>query len=213
MCGNWADVATGLSVEGLCSIGQECHVVIVIPSVLVDLLEAAEPGRRKAVCLDFGAHVLDVCADSISGDLLRASRGYLDAARRLLAGTGDAGLLARARSDYFGARGDGQDVVDASGVASVSVCAACQREMEGAGMVQSNRYVPRAVDVAKEAQAAVGAYAAHRATAGMQGEVTGNARTAARVARWEEARWQLLRVIEVAPRPAESRQRVTENRA
>lgn len=187
--------------------------MIVIPFVLIDLLEAAEPSWRKAVCLDFGAHVLDVCADGISGDLLRASRGYLDAARRLMSGTGDAGLLAHARSDYFDARGDGQDVVDASWVASVSVCAACQREMEGTGMVRPKRYAPRAVDVAKEAQAAVGAYAAHRATAGMQGEVTVNARTAARVARWEEARWQLLRVIEVAPRAAESWQRATESRA
>ncbi|MGW5387755.1 hypothetical protein [Nocardia sp. NPDC003963] len=60
-----------------------------------------------------------------------------------------------------------------------------------------------AVDTAGTAQAAVGRYAAHRAASTIEGP---DERAAARSARWEEARWQLIRVIEVAPRPPEGRE-------
>ncbi|MEO3842174.1 hypothetical protein [Streptomyces sp. CNZ287] len=174
--------------------------MIIIPRVLATLLAEADEHHQRALALDFAEHALEVCGDRLTPPL-RATCTELLAAAREAVGLGRAHeRLGRAYDDFHAVRvtptGGGVSD-DASGVALMALFSSTQPLMEAAGLVvRMGSSPPSCTDVARDAQAAVGRRRAE--DAGDPAAETSLARSA----RWEEARWQLVRVIETAPDPS-----------
>ncbi|MFF0727326.1 hypothetical protein [Streptomyces sp. NPDC004134] len=174
--------------------------MIIIPRVLATLLAEADEHHQRALALDFAEHTLEICGDRL-GPTLRATCAELLAAAREAVVLGRAHeRLGRAYGDFHAVRATptgGGVSDDASGVALMALFSSTQRLMEAAGLVVRMRPAPPScADVARDAQAAAGRRRAEDA-----GDPAGEA-SVARSARWEEARWQLARVIETVPDPS-----------
>jgi L-asparaginase II len=115
-------------------------------------------------------------------------------------GRGTISDLGNAHKAYFSMRHQHTRLSDdVTWVAATAVAACCQRQMETAGFVTQNKYVPSLLDVAKESQAMTG-----RCTAISEDERREDrCSAAARRARWLEAKWQLLYLIQSLPFPDE----------
>ena len=165
--------------------------LIVIPKVLGDLLREVDEGAARGLALDFAEQALRASAQVLGPALGEASLSYVDAARNLVEG-GEASGIAHAQGRYFAARTEVDRVGrDASWVASVGVMASCQRELERAGLVARNAYRPTVLDVVREAQKVAG----ERADPGHHEP------RAAKEARWQCAREQLILLLESVPFP------------
>lgn len=167
--------------------------MIAIPAVLTAQLADASPELRKELALDFAEHAVGECREAAAVD--DGPAAYIGAARGFLRGTGAIEPVVEAHWRVW-------ELVESDGLAHevgllavLAVKVVCQRELaQAAGMAQW-RHVPDVKDVVTSAQGLVGKCAAAR-TGG-----AGPDRAAVRRARWEEARWQLLRTIERAPNP------------
>lgn len=168
--------------------------LVVIPRVLADLLRKAGPDLQRRMALAFARHVLENSRDRVEEYL--AYCGYLDVAEAYLRGDATIGDVAtsgvRFREVWIREAPAGNSwgpVPGLSGrvgdIVRQAVIVACQRELEVAGHVPHNRYQTHVSQIARDAQSLACEIAS------MPG-----ARP-----RWEEARWQLLHLIEQTPNP------------
>ncbi|MFC4011201.1 hypothetical protein ACFOY2_28520 [Nonomuraea purpurea] len=175
--------------------------MIVIPRLLAEQLSAVDHELRRRLALDFAQHALDDHRDlfdaRLPGDGGDAPLGstapldaYLGAARAFVDGGGSIAEVESARRRFFGW------YVGLSGLASdlawtvnLAVLSACGPDLYEAFdyIVRSKHDASDTVHLAKEAQRMAGRRAATK--------------EAEYAARWEEARWQLLRTIERLPNP------------
>lgn len=172
--------------------------MIVIPRVLAGLLRDVEGVHAKVLSLAFAERALRSCVEVLAPAHLDLSLAYIAAAGDYVNGVRGIDALGRSHVEYFAVR----DGVNAQServmwVAALAVFAACQRDMEKAGIVVKDRNVPDLVAVAKEAQDAVVSCAV-ASDPSSAGEHVSAFRQRVR---WAEARWQLMRVIETAPVP------------
>lgn len=165
--------------------------MIVIPRVLSEQLRSADDELRKRLALDFAGHAVGL--GRRVADVPAASSAYLDAARAYLDGKEGIGAVVSAYGRFFDAWEANETVRDVLNVVKLAVLVVCQRELERGGVLVRVQWMPDVGDVAAEAQAVAGRWAA---------DADKDDRSAAKRARWEEARWQLIRTIERAPNPA-----------
>jgi hypothetical protein len=164
--------------------------------VLTDLIRELDDSRAQQLAFVFAERAIEVCGDALSSEERHASLSYLAAARNLINGKGNISDLRNAHQVYFSARNQHTRLSDEiTWVAAIAVATSCQRQMEEFGITAKNRYVPGLLNVAQDAQAVAGRYAALN-----EGESEDGADIARR-ARWLEAKWQLLRLIESVPFP------------
>ncbi|MGW4145146.1 hypothetical protein [Streptomyces albogriseolus] len=172
---------------------------MIVPSRLLgDLLEQIDQKRAAHLALDFARHVLDLERDEIEEPVSVSCLEYMDAAHeaiglesavaRLLEAEERlrAVALRRAGNRFLLARG-ADFTMDA---ARVGVGSMLDRAH---GLGPSGH--PSCLSVARHLQAEAGRWAARH-----RGDDV-DERTAARRARWEEARWQVRHVIASEPNP------------
>lgn len=174
--------------------------MIVIPRVLTGLLAEADPETQKRSALDFADHVLTPVRGGLRGG--EVYQRYLVAAYRQLAepgGVDDLSELIEARRAIYAFMGENGGSLEREGTVVLhAVTVAFHDAFEGAGVVASRKpkHLSRAEDVARDAQVAAGAHVAER-----HDDAAGDIEVAVRAAKWEEARWQLMRLIELVPAP------------
>lgn len=174
--------------------------MIIIPRVLTDLLSEVEEVHAKILSLVFAERALRRCSDMLDPAHLNLSLTYISAARDYINKNGEMSTLVDAHARYFAGRRGGDSLSERiMWVAAIAVAASCQREMEAAGVVVKQLYVPDVVAVAQEAQAAVGSCIAAK----HQNDMDDQASVLVRKARWAEARWQLIYLIETAEIPGD----------
>ncbi|MEU8799634.1 hypothetical protein [Spirillospora sp. NPDC048819] len=165
--------------------------MIIIPRVLNKLLHEVDESHARTLALRFAEQSLLGAQSILDPALAKVSLSYIAAARDFMK-SGDIAGLQIAHDQYFKAR-EGVDDVSAavSWVACIAVMAACQRNMEQAGIVVRESFIPSVFDVAHEAQK----------VAGRKDLKDPRGPQVARRARWEQARRQLVLLIESAPFP------------
>jgi hypothetical protein len=128
------------------------------------------------------------------------SLAYIAAARDLVEGRSNIVNLTNAHHAYFSEMHQSTRLSgDVTQVAAIAVKACCQRQMEDAGILAKVKYIPNLLSVAKRAQAAAGRCAA----VSEDDHNDADDSAIAREARWLEAKWQLLHLIESVPFSAE----------
>lgn len=174
--------------------------MIIVPRVLASLLGEVDEGLGKVLALDFADRVLVACRDSLTEDEREHAGNYVTAARRLLSGEGSVAALADAHRAFFQAINRNTRLSDdITWIAYLAVKVCFQRLLEESKIVlYRERRLPSVADVVREAQTVTGRHAAQ--AAGESGEPGAEI---ARRSRWEEARWQLGRLISSVPFPAE----------
>jgi hypothetical protein len=162
---------------------------------LAELLGRVDDRLRSELAFAFAEHVLAVCGEAMSEAERAAASEYLGAARDLLTGGGSIERLAEAHHVFFATRGDGSSQADrVMWIAKLAVDATCQRALEEHGVRARQHHQPGVLDVAREGQQLVAAWAA-------EGADSGDAGSLRRTAFWEEARWQLIRLVAAIPVP------------
>jgi predicted hotdog family 3-hydroxylacyl-ACP dehydratase len=175
-------------------------LMVIIPTVLTGLIKEVDDRKAGQLGLAFAERSIQVCANMLSAEERHSSLSYLQAARNLVEGQGTISELAEAHRAYYSARNQHSGLSDdVTWVASIAVAASCQRQMEDAGILRKKRYMPGLLDVAKAAQAVAG----RCATASEVHQEDGDGSGKARRARWLEAKWQLLFLIESVPFPGD----------
>lgn len=175
--------------------------MVIIPRVLTSLIQELDQNYARHLALTFAQRTIEVCGGVLSSSPERdIALSYLGAARDFLDGKETISGLGDAHRAYFAARPRNVKASDdVTWIAAIAVSACCQRQMEDAGIVSKNRFRPSLLDVAKDGQAFAG-----RCAVLSEGDPKdGDSSTIARRARWLEARWQLLQLIESLPFPAE----------
>ncbi|GAA1561514.1 hypothetical protein GCM10009678_50470 [Actinomadura kijaniata] len=169
--------------------------MIVIPRLLAEQVQATDEALRERLALDSARHGLDVCRDSVqNADILDAC---LDSARRYVDGEGSYQEVVEnfdRSHEMFADDGFGGQLAWS---VRAAVLVSAHRAFEEPGSTEFP-VLSTAVDVAKEMQKAVGDHAALQAGLDPQDPA---AKALTWHARWEEARWQLLRTIELVPNP------------
>lgn len=157
--------------------------MIVIPVVLSEQLQLAADDLKARLAIEYARHALAVCYPGDSAEL----DSILDTALRFLDGVVSIESVGEARSRLWDV---GPPLHIAGGsLTSAALRAACQRDLEAAGFVKARKHRTDVLYVAKTARS----------------EVAGCASSSemAQSAAWEEARWQLMRLIELTPNPNE----------
>ncbi|MFW6691328.1 hypothetical protein [Streptomyces sp. MAR4 CNX-425] len=177
--------------------------MIVIPRVLGALLDEADELHQRELALDFAEHTLEIYAGRLAPPVRDTCAELLAAAREAVDLDRAHERLADAYHKFYAVRttptGGGVSD-DASSVAHMALGCSAQRLMEAADLiVRMGSSPPSCKDVARSAQTAVGRRRAEDAD-----DPAGES-SRARSGRWEEARWQLTRVIETTPDPNTSR--------
>lgn len=177
--------------------------MVIIPRVLTSLIRELDDSTAQRLAVDFAERAFQICADALTTAQRDISLAYLAAARDLLEGKGSISNLSNAHHAYFSELDqDTRLSGDVTQIAAIAVRACCQRQMEDAGILIKVRYVPDLLSVAKAAQTVAG-----RCAGVNEGELKdGDDAGAARRARWAEAKWQLLHLIESVPFPGEDSQ-------
>lgn len=171
--------------------------MIVIPDLLHRYLTELDSPSQQRLSLAFAQHVLEQCGDEVEAGRLASSNGYLAAATQYMRDRTSIDALTSAHEAYFRDRGNKADLsAEITWVVALAVAACFQRDLETAGALVHRSYVPTVSVVAREAQAAVA-----KCAAGAAGDQQAPGAALSRRAKWEEARWQLIRVIEEAPNP------------
>jgi hypothetical protein len=163
--------------------------LIIIQRVLGGLLGETTDEHRKELALHFCEHVIARRGEVLAPQHLDICQRYLDAVGKLLSREIDVHVVGELRDLYFDSRGDLSGLPgQISWLVETAASICCQRELEAAGFCVAQRYVPQLSELAKDAQKAMGEQCEAR------DEVI-----------WEEAKWQLLRLIETTQRPRVSR--------
>ncbi|MEU8003573.1 hypothetical protein AB0B66_20645 [Catellatospora sp. NPDC049111] len=169
--------------------------LIVVPRLLAELLGRLDDRQRSELAFAYAEHVLGVCGEALSETERAAASKYLGAAHDLLTRGGSIERLAEAHHVFFATRGDGSSQADrVMWIAKLAVDATCQRALEEHGVRARQHYQPGVLDVAREGRQLVAAWTARSADSG---DAAGLRRTAS----WEEARWQLIRLLAAIPVP------------
>lgn len=172
--------------------------MIVIPRLLNELLDQIDGKRAAHLALDFAQHVLDVQQAEIEEAVMAACQEFIGAAHEAIElGRATPRLLTAHERLYESAeRWEGDRNLLARGAALTMQAARVGTERL---VDEVKRRVPgtplRCPDVARELQAEVGRWYAHRITDGA------DERFVARRARWEEARWQVQHILATEPAP------------
>lgn len=175
--------------------------MIIIPRVLTSLIRELDDSTACRLALVFAERAIQTCPDELSTTERDISLAYIAAARDLVEGKSDISNLGNAHHAYFSEMDQNTRLSgDVTWAAAMAVRVCCQRQMEDAGIMVKNKFVPSLQDVAKRAQSVAG-----RCAAASEGEQEDGEDTAiARRARWDEAKWQLLYLIESLPFPGEA---------
>jgi hypothetical protein len=173
--------------------------MIILPTLLKEQLRKAAPEHQKSLAILFARDCIVACTEFLHQRMADVALAYLDSAQAYLAGDTGIGQLAKAHVIFYRSRDNGDKFSrDATWLAALAVNAVCQRDLENAGVIARSKYVPDPLAVAKEAQAVM-AQKAVLADGGQHDP----ARTLwiRRAAKWEEARTQLIKLIETTPIP------------
>lgn len=166
--------------------------MIIIPKLLAELLAQAGEDQLRRLAPDFAEHALDTYRPAMREPLYEASAELLRAVREGV-DTGRAGeRMETARRSFFAVRTDEDDSGPGGSVSWTAFRAFDVGSLRLRQPVGAIRHDKQVADIAARAQEAAGRWSA-----------AGDPRSAqaARVARWEEARWQVARVVTTAPNP------------
>lgn len=177
--------------------------MIVLPVLLKQVLPRIEGTERRTIALDFARHALDMCHDAFDEAHREVVASYLGAATATLSDSANFDALVEARSEFFRSR-EGNVNTSSHRVGwvvnlAVDLCFLTDLRREKV-VTDHSSWVPSLVDVAEEAQSVVAQHVLREYDSDDLAGL-GQARQAAR---WEEARSQLIRVIEVVPVPKRS---------
>jgi hypothetical protein len=174
-------------------------VTVIIPRILSAQLREVDDLQGRILALAYGERAIIKCRDMLEPSQSSSSLAYIAAARSFVLESSDISRLADAHASYFAERGDDNSLsARTTWIAAIAVAASCQRAMEEAGILAKKSYVPDLMAVAKEAQAVVGKCAS--TGLGVDDKAR---REVGRRARWDEAKWQLLQLIETVPFPGD----------
>lgn len=172
--------------------------MIIVPRILTGLLREVDTLHAKTLALVFAEHALRSCRDLLAPVHLDLALAYIAAAEAWVEGAYDIEVLAHAHRGFFAGRdGEKSSSERVMWLASIAVSVCCQRDMEQAGIIVRQSYVPDVIGVAREAQMIVGSCVS-RNSSGTDSQVTAMKKRA----RWDEAKWQLIKLIETAPVPS-----------
>jgi hypothetical protein len=167
--------------------------MIDIPRVLTQQLYAVDELHGKMLCLAYARHAMLECRPLLSSAELDSSLAYLDVAVSLFSGSGTMSALADARRGYFTVKVHGSRVAEQITWISVLAVSACwQQEMMREGIVHGQFDKIDVRTVAHEGQ---------RVVTLVFDQSTQEGQASARQARWQEARWQLIHLLETVPLP------------
>jgi hypothetical protein len=167
--------------------------MIDIPRVLTQQLYTVDEVHGKLLCLAYARHAMMECRPLLSADELNSSLAYLDVAVSLFSGSGSMAALADARRGYFTVKVHGSRVAEQITWISVIAVSACwQQEMMREGIVQGQFDRIDVRTVAHEGQ---------RVVTLQHDQSTVEGQALATRARWQEARWQLIHLLETVPLP------------
>jgi hypothetical protein len=174
--------------------------MVIIQRVLTNLIAELDENKAQHHALAFAERTLKICADALSATERDVSSAYTSAARDFINGKSTVSHLGAAHHAYFSGRNQNTKLSDeVTWVAALAVRTCCQRQMEDAGILIRVRSLPELRSVAKAAQTIAGRCAAVRGDEPEDGDTA----AVARRARWLEAKWQLLYLIESVPFPGE----------
>ncbi|MBP2326818.1 hypothetical protein JOF56_007203 [Kibdelosporangium banguiense] len=165
--------------------------MIDIPRVLTQQLYSVDEVHGKLLCLAYARHAMHECRSMLSPAELGSALAYLQIAESLFSGEGTMAALADARRGYFTVKVNGSRVAEQITWISVIAVSACwQQEMMREGIVhgQFDRIDVRTV-----------AHEGQRVVTLPHDQSTMEGQAQATRARWEEARWQLIHLLESAP--------------
>jgi hypothetical protein len=167
--------------------------MIVLPRLVNDLLRSANIATQKSLALDFADHRV------VAGRHLHLPAiflDYLNAARSYVIHECGIGSVAEKHADFYRSWTQDEPLHGIGQIVRLAVLVGCQREMEEAGVLVPTSYVPDVTVVARDAQIAAGRWPAPEAEA-----ATPPSKSPEKYRQWEEARWQLHRIIELLPNP------------
>ncbi|MEU9736041.1 hypothetical protein [Streptomyces sp. NPDC048002] len=166
--------------------------MIILPRLLVQLLEKVDERRGAELALDFAEHAVEPLTDG----LCSVCEEYVAAARQAIRlGRADDRLL-RAHDAFAEEAWSDPGHSDDRNLLDSAVRLACQDMLIEAGVYsRAGRVSVDAPYIAKTAQSFVARRHSERAGDGE------DLREVNRRARWEEARWQVRRVIATEPAP------------
>ncbi|MER6459590.1 hypothetical protein ACWC4D_38020 [Streptomyces sp. NPDC001288] len=174
--------------------------MIVLPRLLDDLLGQVDGKRAAHLALDFTRHALDVREAEIEPSVMAACKECLAAAHEAIDLDEASPRLLRAHERLYEAaerwEGNRNRLALGAGLTVQAVRVGCQRMMEKAREHVMSSSLITVRDVAHEIQADVGHGPANRSP-----DRGDDSRQAGRLARWEEARWQVQHVIATEPAP------------
>ncbi len=176
--------------------------MIVLPRLLKEQLHNTTSEQQKVLALRFARRGVLAGAELVRRSMMEASLSYLDSAEAYLAGSAGMDQLAEAHAEFHRSHEDGDKVSrDVTWLAAIAVMAACQRDLEKAQVVVPRSYMPDSAVVAEEAQAIMAQLAV---MAGIAEGDPARERRMRHEAKWEEARAQLVTLIELVPLPGPS---------
>lgn len=166
--------------------------MIILPQLLRSLLKEVDNDLAATLALDFAEQSLKAWEGPIaSPELTAASIAYV-AAARAFRGSGEADEMRAAHDRFYAARSHAEGrSASATWIAAIAVHAACQRDMEKAGILVRNSYAPTVFDVSAEAQKIAGQFA--------------EGVDESQRARWEAARHQVILLINAVRFPSRNR--------
>lgn len=162
--------------------------MIVPPRLLTACLDDVDHQEQRRLSLLFAGHMVELAESAEpreAPELLARLRSALDCATRTLGDETQIEELASRARRLLDEESQTDGLVT---VVRLAIKAALQRELEASGHLKPNRYQPTVQDIVQMAQA-------------LRGKMAGADPIDGRRARWEEARWQLVQLIERAPFP------------